>query len=103
MLPKPEQLIAQRTDRHSFVFIIPFAPFFPGIAAAPAGHQENAFAVSALQKRFILELSFQANRVQTHFLYVAKFRFAPRFVHSEHHVRRPASAANQNWFAIHFE
>ena len=78
MVSKPQQLIAQRGGTRGVVLRVPLVPQFPLIAAAPSGHDENAFAIGEVVKVVGLELALRPDGVQTHFLDVAEFGFETR-------------------------
>src|SRR5580704_16631420 len=103
MAAKAQNLIAERVDRDALVLVAPLAPFFPGIAAAPSSHDQNAIAISALHERFVFELAFEPAGVEAHLFHVAEFRLAARLVDAQHHVRRPTSAAHKHGLAVYFE
>ena len=96
-------MIPQRRNGNLLGFFAPLAPFFPGVAAAPTGHDENPVAIGTVHERFVFEFSLETNRVQPHLLNVTKFGFAARFINAKHHVRRPAAATNKNGFAVYLK
>ena len=98
-----QHLVAQRRNGYLFGFFAPLAPFFPGVTAAPTGHDENSIAIGAVHERFVFEFSFEANCIESHLFDVTKFGFAARFINAKHHIRRPAATANQYRFAVNFE
>ena len=75
----------------------------PVIAAAPTGHDQNAFLISFVEEFLCLQFTFEPDRVQTHVLHVAEFVLKPLRVLAQHHVGRPAAAANQDSLAIDTE
>src|SRR5262249_1817194 len=97
---KAEHLIAKRRDGHLLGFLAPLSPFFPSVAAAPPGHDENAVAIGALHEGLVFQFSFEANRVESHFLNVTKLGFAAGLIHAKHHVRRPTTTADENGLAV---
>ena len=67
MFSQAQQLIAQRMDGNLLILFVPLAPFFPGIATAPAGHNENSVAIGAFDERFVFEFPLQTNGIQPQF------------------------------------
>ncbi len=73
------------------------------IAAAPAGHDEDALLVGEIVKFVGFQLPFQANGVQVHVADVAEFVFQAIEILAQKHVRRPAAAADQDLFSVDVE
>jgi hypothetical protein len=70
------------------------------IAAAPARHHQNPFAVGEIEKFLRLQLAFEANGIQPHVLHVGELILQALRIFAQQHVRRPAAAANQNLLAV---
>src|ERR1700674_4576373 len=103
MAPQPGDLIAQGGLCDLEVFIFPASPVLPEIAAAPAGHHQDAFAVGGLKKFLSFEFAFQPDRIKSDARYVAELAGEPLRGLAQHHVWRPAAAANQDVLAIDLE
>src|SRR5215468_6269162 len=103
MRTETEHLIAERRDRYLLGFLIPLAPFFPRIAAAPTSHDENTVAIGALHEGFVFQFSFEANRVKPHLPDVAELGFAAGFIDAKHHIRCPTTAADKDELAVDFQ
>src|SRR5438270_10086489 len=93
-------LIAQRLLGDFKILRLPARPAFPEVAAAPSRHDQNSLAVGEIEEFLGLEFAFETDGVEPHILDVTKFVFEALRVFAEHHVWRPATAANQNVFAI---
>jgi hypothetical protein len=98
MFAEAQELIEEGLDGNAPILVVRLAPFLPGVAAAPPAMIENAVAVGAFHEGFVFQLAFQMNDVQTHFLHVTELCIAAGFVHPQHHVGRPATAAHRNRF-----
>ena len=59
--------------------------------------------VGEFEKFLRLQLAFQPDRVQPHVFDVTEFVVQALRVFAQHHVGRPAAAANQNVFAVDVE
>ena len=104
MVSQPQQLIAQRRRAHLVILLGPLVPQLPLIAAAPAGHDENALAIREIVERVVFELALGTNGVQPHFLDVPEFGFEPfGRLRPQQHVGGPPAAANEDWFSVDAE
>src|ERR1700722_19723048 len=96
-------LIAQRLFGDFIVRRLPFRPAFPEIAAAPAGHHENSFAVGEIEKLLRLDFAFEADGVEAHVADVPEFVMESLRILAQHHVGGPTAAANENVFSVDVE
>src|ERR1017187_7795397 len=82
------------------VLRLPSRPLLPMIAAAPPGEHENAVGVRQAEERIVLELAFEANRVEVHVADVLELGPLPREIRAQQHVGRPAPATDQDRLAV---
>src|SRR2546423_660518 len=101
MSPQSPDLVAQRRRCDSELFRSPLGPLFPGAAAHPAGHHENAEAVGALEEAIVLVISLEPQGVEMHVEGVAHLSVLALRLRPEEHVRRPSAAANQDSAAVY--
>ena len=80
--------------------VLPLVPFFPVVAAAQAGHDENSLAIGQLVQVVGFELALEANRVQAQVEHVGQLVAQPLGIFAQHHVGRPATAADQDALAV---
>src|SRR6185437_1165355 len=73
MIANPADLVAQGLRGDAVIAILPLIPLLPIIAAAPAGDNQNAFAIAEVQKAIVLGFAFEADGVQVHVLHVTDF------------------------------
>src|SRR5438309_12126936 len=100
MAAQPIDLVLQGCLRDIEILRRPFAPAFPVIAATPARHDEDSFAVRVLEELLRFQLAFEANRIQPHVTHVAELvRQALRTL-TKQHIGCPAAAPNQDLLAI---
>ena len=103
VIAQTRDLIAQGSGGDAILIALPMLPAFPGVAAGPAGHDENAELVGFFEKFVAVEAAFETNGVEVHVANVSEVgvEFCGR--PAEEQVGGPGSAANQNFAAIHFE
>ena len=100
MAAQAVHLVAQRLFRDGEVLRLPVGPVLPVIAAAPAGDEQNAALVGQIEELFGLQLAFEADGVQSHVLHIAELVAQALRVLAQHHVGRPAAAADQDVLAV---
>src|SRR6266403_1985570 len=76
---------------------------FPMIATAPSRHYQDAELVGGFVEQFGLELALQPDGIQAHILHVAELVRHAEWVGTNHHVRSPSGAADQDVLAIDLE
>ena len=103
MAAQAVDLIAQRLLGDFKVLRLPARPALPEIAAAPSRHHEDAVVVGEVEELLGLEFAFEADGVQAHVFDVAEFVVQALRIFAQHHVGRPAAAANQNVLAVDVE
>src|SRR6202048_5108829 len=103
MAAQSVNLVTQRLLGDLKVCRLPPWPALPEIAAAPSGHHENSLLVRQVEKLLRFQLAFQADRVKSHVPNIAKFIPQPLRVLAQHHIGRPAAAAQQDVLAIDME
>ncbi len=82
---------------------LPLRPSLPGIATAPAGHDQDALPICQVEKLLSFQLALEPDGVEAHVAHVAEFILQALRVFAEHQVRSPAAAANQNVLAVDVE
>ena len=100
MAAQAVNLVAQRLLGDGEILRLPVRPVLPVIAAAPAGDEQNSALVGQVEKFLGFQLAFEADGVQSHVLHVAELVAQPLRVFAQHHVGRPAAAADQDVLAI---
>src|SRR6266852_2508002 len=86
-----------------FGFGGPVFPVFPGVAAGPAGHDEDAETVGLVEKFFAVHFAFEADGVEAHVFDVGKVRVEARRVPAIKHIGSPGGAANQDGLSVDLE
>src|SRR5262249_31977702 len=97
------QLAGQGSLRDLMIFGFPLVPVLPVIAAAPAGHDQNPITIREIEELVRLQLTFEANRIQTKVADVPKLVLDTLAIDTQKHVGRPAAAANQDFAVIDME
>src|ERR1700722_1921101 len=103
MAAQSVNLIAQRLFRDFEILRLPARPALPEVAAAPARQYQNSLMVGEVEEFLCFELAFESYGVQAHIAHVAEFVVQSLRVLTQHHVRCPAGAANQNVLAVDVE
>src|SRR4051812_29156422 len=103
VLAQDVNLTAQRVGGDFVVLGLPALAKLPGIAAGPAGHDENAQAVGFFVELFAIEAAFEANRVQAHVADVAEVSVEALGRPAQENVGGPGSAADQEIATVDFE
>ena len=100
---QPVQLITLRLGGDDPVLRFPPVPLLPVVAAAPAGHDQDAVAVGEIEEVVVLQLALQPDGVEAHVQHVAELVLLPAAVDPHHHVRGPAAPADQDVLAVDAE
>ncbi len=100
MAAQAVDLVAQRLFRDGEILRLPVRPVLPVIATAPAGDEQNSALVGQVEKFLGFQLAFEADGVQPHVLHIAELVAQALRVFAQHHVGRPAAAADQDVFAV---
>ena len=58
--------LLQRVAGDFVLLGVPIFPAFPGVAAGPSGHDQNAEPVGLFEKFFVVDAAFEPNGVQAH-------------------------------------
>ena len=95
VIAQARDLISQRGGGNVALIAGPILPAFPGVAAGPAGHDENAERVGFFEKFVAVEAALQANGVQAHVAHVAKIGVELCGRPPEEQLGRPGCASNQ--------
>src|SRR5215472_6143516 len=103
MVAQARDLIAQRSCCNAILIALPILPALPGVAASPAGHDENTQLVSFVEELVAIEAAFQTNGVEMHVADVGEVSIEPRGRPTEEQVGSPSGAENQELASIDLE
>ena len=103
VMAEAQHLRTQRGSGDGEVFRGPGLPPFPVIAAAPAEHDEDSILVGKIEEVVGVEFSFEADGVEVQIAHHAELLPQPRGIGAQQHVLRPASAADEDGFAVDAE
>src|SRR5580693_8637590 len=78
-------------------------PLLPIIATAPTSHNQDALRIGEIVKVIRLHFSFQTDCIQVHLTDVAKIRLQACLVATQEHIRRPASATDEDFLSVHIK
>src|SRR3974390_2719755 len=75
MIAQQAHLVARGVLCDLVLLVAPFVPALPHVAAAPAGHNEDAVFIGHVVERLRLKLALEANGVETKIAHVAELGF----------------------------
>ena len=73
MTAQTVNLIAQGLQCDFVILRLPARPALPEVAAAPAGHDQNALVVCEIEELLRFEFALEADRVQSHVADITEF------------------------------
>jgi len=76
---------------------------FPGIAADPAGHNQDAESVGLVEEFVTIGFAFEADGIEPHAANVGEVGIEFVRVPAEEHVGGPGGTADEDALAIYFE
>ncbi len=103
MRAQPLDFRAQGSRGDFDVALFPVRPLLPVVAAGPPSHDENALLVGQIEKVVRFHGAFEADRVEVQVAQILKLCLQAFGRFAQEHVRRPASAADQDVFAVDAE
>jgi hypothetical protein len=86
-----------------FLVGVPIFPAFPGVAAGPTGHDEDAETIGFFVELFAVEAAFEANRVHAHVADVGEIGVEFAGDPAEEKVGGPGGSADEDIEAVNFE
>ncbi len=105
VVSQQSRLARHRGCGHLLIRSVPWlaarlGPRLPFVAALPAGEDHDAVAIGEVVESSVLQLALAAYGVESEVHDVAELGFHALGIVTQEHVRRPARAANQYWFAV---